>query len=348
MAIAAGLFLTSLVDFPLRIYANSLFFAFFLAGSAWLFEPPRDIPFSAGRSSRLLRFLPGAVVAASLFFSSILLYAEIRFENAVKFEKNFQWTEAEREYQQAVKADPFEERFLRAFGAFSEKRRVLSTDRQKRGFYRAEAIRLYEQAARQAPFAGGYPYLLGRLYESEERIPEATEAFRKAVKLEPGNALFVSEFGYFALKYLDGREAVPAFEKFQSISFKEGSRGKPCDILEAAGKKVTNYEDLKRMVSTTYQDRLCLGMALGRQGQWELARREFNSALETARQKEIYEAYAAYAREPVAGFYIAQGRPADALEVFRGSAAFHPGDPYVESKIRALEPAVPGTPRSEA
>ena len=184
-----------------------------------------------------------------------------------------------------------------------------------------------------------YYYWLARLYESENRIPEAASQLKKAVQLAPQNGFIVSEYGYFALKHLGAEEAVAAFEKFQKLPFKDGSRSHPCDILAAGAKSVTSYQDLKRMVSNGRPDHLCLGMALGRIGQWGPARDEFDWVLKADARQEPYEAYVAYARTPVVEFYLSKGHPAEALEIYRESLAFHPGDPFVESQIRELESA---------
>lgn len=339
LAIAAALFLTSQMDFPLRIYANSLFLAAFLAASGWLFEfPEKKKP---ATSPLFFRFAAGFVLLGALFFSSIQLYAQVCFEKGLKFEKNFQWDKAEQEYGNAIAAAPLHAPFSAAFGGFFERRSGLISNREKRTQFRKRALALYEQAVRHAPLTAQYRYFLALSYDAEGRIPEAESQFRKALKLQPANAFLVLEFGYFAFKYLDTQEGVAAFEKFQSMPFgHELNKSGPCTILDAAEQKINREEDLNRLVSNGKEDFLCLGYALGRKGQWESAENKFDQALKMASENEKYDSFVAYTRNPIVEFYRSHGRLSSVLNVYRQSFRVHPEDVYIQSEIEKLETAL--------
>lgn len=346
-ATASGFILTSLVDFPLRIYATGFFLAAFLALSSFLFERGTEadlqkkmLPAQSRDSVRVLakplRFFLLAVIFSVAFFSSIQLFAQKSFETAQTLEKQFKWDRAEAFYGKALSFMPLEGHYPGAFAGLIEKRMALSMQSASREKFRRQAIALYERAQRLEPFTARYDYSLARLYEAEGRIPEAAAAFQKAMVLEPLNSYFICEYGFFAARHLELREALQAFEKYQTLTFKEGTRGTPCEILNALAKRTQSYQDLRRAIPDTVEAHRCLGQVLAGSQQWELVKKEFDIAFEMAQHTMLsFEEFAA-SREPLAEFYVLNGRKAEALEIYRKSLEFYPGDVYAQGKIREL------------
>ncbi len=337
LAAAAALTFTSQADFPLRIFANSLMFAVFLAASALIFGSGEG---ETGPPSRPLRIPFRIAVAGVVFFSGILsgafAYAQVRFEKAEYFNQYLKWPQAEEEYKKALAANPMEPLYLGRLAWLFERRMAVSRDAEQIRNYRKQAIRLYEEAI---PHTRGIDYYdwLARLYESENRITEAQALLKKALQWAPRNGFILSEYGYFALRHLPPQEAVPVFEQCQSVLFKGTGKCDCSSIMKEAAPKIQRYEDLKRMIGTQPEDHACLGETLGRLGQWDLAKKELDEALEGAYQKNGYERFAIYTRNPILEFYRTQGRTAEMLEIYRRSLALQPGDAEVRQKILDLE-----------
>ena len=290
VALWTALFLVSQVDFPLRIYATSLFFAVFLALSANLFGAPNSKSEMSSRSrhlrgpfrSKLFQLGVFILIFLAVFFTARQLFAEIHFEKGQKFEKDFNWEKALGEYETAARLSPLHEEYYGALGSLYERRAAISFRLIQKRELQEKAIRAYQQAVHLQPYNASSHYLLARLYESKGDLNQAKSGFKEAITLESTNALYVSEYGYFALRHSMVEEAIGAFEKFKSIPFKENVKAHPHDILRKCYRLTQDYEELKRLITDNAEGHHSLGLVLAENGRWDLAKIEFDLAIREA------------------------------------------------------------------
>lgn len=348
LALAVSLILASQLDFALRIYAVTIFFVMFLALSSYLFQSSGQgsNDFSTSFSSRVSPSSPTVLrlaVFTLVFLAQVLtarhLLAEISFEGGTRDQHDFAWIRAEKEFEKAVHWVPYDVRYRKGLGELYQRRAGLSMNRKDRQTYRRRAIESLEGAIKLQPYASDFYYLLGFLYEEEGQIDRAKSAFGKAMDLEPVNALFISEFGFFAIRQGLKDEAIRAFERFLKIPYRnEGAFVNPCELIKQAYEITQDYNDLRRMVPDLWEVHRCLGVLLGEKGRWDLAKRELFLALKRAEQTAgtLGDYFESVIRKPIAQFFLAHGKNEEAVEIYKNAIDANPGDLLARQTIQEI------------
>jgi tetratricopeptide (TPR) repeat protein len=349
VATALSLILASLADFALRIYAISLFFAAFLALSSGLFETVNALRKDAPADLKKRRMpLAVPILRISIFLLVFIvnfvtarhLFAQIHFEKAVRFDKNFDWNLAEPEYLRAQSLAGHDIKYLTGLGVFYQKRSGLSFSGTNKIKYRSAAIQIYTRLGSLQPLNANHHYRLAFLFEEEKQIERAKEEFLTALHMEPRSALFLLEFGNFAIRHGMKTDALEAFEKYLKIpAMVEGAEVDPADLLKRIYRVTQNYDELKSVIHDNWYSHGCLGRILGENGRWELAAAELDLSLKQA--GEIMQADSAYfhaaARKPVADFYMAHGHYQDALKVYGKAFEANPKDAVAKQHYDSIQ-----------
>lgn len=340
-ALLISLILASQFDFPLRIYATSFFFTAFLALSSYLFNPPQERGYSRNTVLRvplhrwrgyLFRFFSALCIFVLGTFSARQLFAQIHFEKGQVFEKNFDWQNALGEYEKAIHLAPSYSDYYDALGSLARKKALLALRRADKNEFFDKAIEAYQEAARLYPYKAFYHYFLAELYERKGELKKAQSEFLKAVSLEPNNPLFISEYGYFAVRHSLTKEALWAFERYQAIPFKEGTRSYLIDIIRGCYRLTDDYSQLRRIVPNSPEGHFSLGQVLGEEGRWDLAKQEFDFAIELS---PVAGPSSSLPRT-IADFYLSKNRLREAWEVYRMLRARNPKDTEVRGKFQDL------------
>lgn len=324
-----SLILASLTDFALRIYAIGFFFAAFLALSAYLFETADPKEEKTGSAMPVMRITIFILVFAMNFLTAKHLFAQIHFEKAVRLEKDFKWNQAEQEYLKAESLIGYDIKYLNALGLLYQKRSGLSFRGGNKIRYRSAAIRILERLVKLQPLNPDNHYRLAFLYEEEKKLDQARQEFLTALDIEPRNALFLSEFGHFAIRQGMKDDAVQSFEKYLKVPEKvEGAEVDAADLLKRIYQVTQDYKELKRVLHDDWYSHGCLGRLLGENGRWEIATVELDLSLTHA--SEILKAEPGYLdaviRKPIADFYIAHGRHQDAVRIYKRALEVNPKD----------------------
>ncbi len=332
-----SLILASLTDFALRIYAIGFFFAAFLASSACIFEtanprreniPPDFLKRWMGPAIPVIRISIFVLVFVVNIFTARHLSAQIHFERGVRLDKDFNWNQAEQEYLRAESLTGHDIKYLNALGGLYQKRSGLSFSGTNKTNYRLAAMRIYERLIKLQPFNADNHYLLAFLFEEEKEIAQARQEFLKALDIEPRNALFLSQFGNFAIRHGMKKEAVESFEKYLKIpELVEGAEINVCDLLKRIYRVTQDYDELRKVMRDEWYSHGCLGRVLGDNGRWELAVAELDISLKQAGEvvKDLAYMHAAI-RKPVADFYMTHGHYQDALRIYRIALEENPKD----------------------
>ncbi len=351
MTAVASLFLVSQVDFPLRVYANSFFFAAVLALSSSLFGllPPhskseREMPVFF---QPLLRIGLPALLAVLTFFSAREYLAQTYYSKAIELDKNFEWSKALTEYERAVGLSPLRSEYYEGLGGLLQKKETLSFNRKEKKRWGERALWAYEEAVKRNPYQAFSHYRLALIYQNKGNPEEAKKQFKKAISLEPLNAAYVSEYGLFALKNKWKQQGLWAFEKYTQIPFKENARFTTIpELLEAVYPYTTEYLDLTRMIPNTADGHYQLGTFLGTKGRWESADQELEKAIKAAkRQGGPFSEYWTGTAKPVANFYFSQNRLDQAQKLYQEAVKKNPHDTESINQLQQIEqmkkPSVP-------
>ena len=324
VALGTALLLSSLVDFPLRIHANSIFFFTVLALSAHLMDVgrarPRPIaPFWA-------RTVCGVLVLAVGIMTARQLMAQLHVEKGEKLEEDFSWEKAEAEYVKAVSLAPFSAQSHKALGDLLQKRAAVSLNQKQKAGLRSRAIEAFERAVRAEPRGSGWShYILAHLYGEEGDAPKAFFHYEKAVAEEPKNALFISDYGFYALAQEDQATALRMFERFKGISFQENIEVDPCELLGKFSSLGSPYEDLRRVTPNDPRGHFCLGVVLGESGDWERAVLEFKVAQVRGQAKyKSPQAYISQVGDPIVKFYLSHQRTGEAKRLYEEFLTLEP------------------------
>lgn len=329
IALGVSLTLVSQVDFPLRIYATGILFATFLGLSAYLFEGPPPRFFKKGSW-----MIPWLLVFAANFVTARQLFAELHFNEGKKLEGSLSWKEAQGEYEKAVRLSPFFARYQEALGYLYEERAKITFDQNQRKGLLKKAIRAYEEASRLQPYRALTHYLLALLYEQEGESSLAQAEFLKAIALEPSNAVFVAEYGHFALRHSLVEEAIETFERVKNLPFHGEARADYNEILKLCFRFTQDYHQLQRLIPDQSDAHNSLAQLMGETGQWDHARKEFEISMGQAKQTS-QDWFEAVARD-AAKFYFSHSRFQEALEIYQELAARNPDDEEVKRKLEEI------------
>ena len=321
-ALWIGLVLVSQFDFPVRIYANGLFLASTLALSAYLFDSVRTRSVAQFTNQvlirrselRFFRSVSFVVVFAAAFLATQQLFAQIHFETGQILEKDFAWQKAQEEYERAVKASPHYAAYQEALATLCQKRASISLNQKQKKLFAGKAIEAYKKSIRANPYKSDSHYYLAFVYESERDLERAEAEFRKAIELEPTNALLVADYGYFALRNSMTKEAISAFEKLKGIPFQEGVKTNFCLIARECYRLTQDYKDLKRIIPDDSWGHNCLGTLLAENGRWDLAKLEFDLALRRATLENHQEDM----QKRISDFYLEHNHPYEVGEIQGG------------------------------
>ena len=216
---------------------------------------------------------------------------------------------------------------------------------QKKQF-RGEAVRLYQEAIRLQPRESIYHYRLASLYEKEGELERAQTEFQKAISNDPTNFIFVSEYGHFAARHSWTDEAINAFEKLKNFPDREVPLG---NILGECLRLTGDYEKLKRVVPDTPQAHYTFGTVLAEKGEMDLAKKEFNLAINERMINPKYDRNEFRAvLLSIAEIYASHNQIHDAADTCEQMIAMNPQDQEarkklqnLSEKIRILESAPP-------
>lgn len=333
LALWISLILVSQVDFPLRIYATGILFASFLGLSAYLFEPLRGGE-RERRDKKGFWIIPWLAVLISNLLTTRQLFADLHFNEGKRLEENLSWVKAHSEYEMAVRLTPLFSRYQEALGFLSERRAKVTFDPAQRKILLKKAIQAYQEASRLEPYRALTHYLLASLYEEEGEFLRAQAEFLKAAALEPTNAVFLAEYGHFALRHSLVDEAIEAFEKVKNLPFHGAARSDYGEILKLCYRFTQDYNQLRRVIPDDVFGHFSLAPFMAESGQWDHAREEFEAAMEKA--KETSEKWFEDTTRHVAEFYDSHSRFQEALEIYQEMAVRNPQNEEIKRKIEEL------------
>ena len=255
----------------------------------------------------------------------------------MELDKNFDWTDALLKYERALRPSPLSAEPYEALASFLQRKEALSFKREEKKKFHERALWAYEKAMERNPYRASLRYQLALLYEDEGKFGDAKKEFLKAVSLEPFNAVFLSEYGLFALKQGWREQAFAAFEKFKAIPYKEGSRlASLPELIQVCSQYLKDEKDLARIIPDTSEGHYQLGIFFGNQGRWDLADREFQTALRQGKKRQIFADYWSSTARPIALFYVSKEQWKQARELFEEAAAKNPGDSEAVKKLEEI------------
>lgn len=336
LALWVSLALVSQVDFPLRIYATGILFAAFLGLSAYLLEPrKRESAFYFPKKVRMISW--GFVFVANLV-TARQLFAEFHFDQAKRLDKSFAWSRAQGEYEKAARLAPFYGPYQEILGSLYERKASIVFDRNEKENLSRRALRAYQEASRLQPYRASLHYFLASLYEQKGESLRAQSEFLKTMALEPTNGLYLSDYGYFALRHSLAAEAIEAFEKLKNLSFRGEAKSDFNEIVRLCYRLTQDYAELRRVIPDDVQGHSDLARLLGEKSRWDLSKKEFGEAIEKAKKiSPDYKAYFENTGNRIADFYLSHRRLQEALEIYQEAAARIPGDPAVQKKLEELK-----------
>lgn len=342
-----SLFLACQFDFPLRIYATGLIAAVYLALSVFLYESKagdgtkqESLPLFGFLTRRTKVFKP-LIFILVLGFAVVVqrqLFAQIHYEKGVFFEKNFDWDRAVPEYETAMAMAPFFDEYYEGLGKLYQKRYALAFQNSQRSLFRQKAIGIFEQMTKIHPFWAESHYFLSKFYAEIGEYEKVHMHFEEAVRLDPQNALFVSDFGYFTLESGHVSRALELFENYQRISFKEKAQVEPLEtLINKFYQRTQNYEDLKRLISDRWSDHLSLGHVLGAKGHWNEAIEEINISIQQALREYDYQTFMKNVGYSIAEFYVKYRRFHEALAIYEEALRWNTSDEVSKDKIDRIK-----------
>lgn len=355
LVLGMGLLIMSQTDFPLRIYATSFLFAVYLALSAYLFDPHKKallepLPpvltvaqssFYSSKGALVLRLACFFLVFGANLLVTKQLLAQIHFERGFKLEKDLLWPAAEKEYAEAISFAPSYFEPHEALGRLYRRKAAMSLNREKRKEFSQRAIISFENAVKRQPYLAGSHYVLALLYAQSDSFENAREHFTASITFDPLNALFVYEYGHFALRHGDLEAAIQSFEKFHRISFREGINYDACQILREFYKQTQNYDDLRRVIADTWQDHNCLAYLLAENQRWDKARLEFDLAIKNATRIYDFKTYMTEVGRVVADFYASHNHFEEALAIYQEAVTRNPENLEYERAFQGLLEKIP-------
>lgn len=341
VAVWISFFISSQSDFPIRIFATSIFAAVFLALSARLFDSGNgDDILTQNRLSLADRriHLSGLIVCAFVLVISMLtagqLLGEVNYKQGAALEKDYQWDKAISSYNKAIAFSLRDEEYYRALADIYRKKMGLSFGSDLKKKWRKLSITAYDRAIKLNPFVATNYYYRGLLYEEDSDLGNAELQFKKSIQHDPTNSFFVLEYGYFALRHGRVKDAIDAFEKYKHFKFREGVS--LCDIMKKVSDFTINYDDLKRVVLDDWEGHRCLGLFLADAGDWGHAKMELDLCLKEAKSVFDYSAFWRNFAAPIAELYISHGNREDALSLYRESVRLNPSDKEARRRLEEL------------
>ncbi len=360
-AVVLSFFLAGQMDFPLWIYAIGLSFAAFLALSAYHFEMPEQhkkevLPAKHQPGIHVSENFVRSILCLTFLLMIVLtarqLFAQIHFEKGERLEKAFSWVEAEEAYAKAIQLAPLYHPYHAALGGLLQKKAALSFSSEQRERALTASRKAYQKASSLQPFAAPYHFLLAKSYGVKSEIEQAKQEFKKAVLLEPQNALFVSEFAVVAAQNAMLEETLWALERLKDIPFQEHLPISiyACQTIKTAHGMTKRYEQLLRITPDSWQGHYCLGASLAEDGRWDLARKEFDIATQQAKKELGEKPYFANLGRSIAGIYVKSNFLQEALKIYQEALAIHPENDHarlsiqeITQKLSAVKPAGPSS-----
>lgn len=291
--------LASQVDFPLRIYANALFFSTFLALSRYLFQPSLEKKAPGG--SAVMKWGLFISVFFMLFVSSRQLLAEISFQQAQLHDQNFRWNDALKNYERAARLAPSYGRYQQALGNLYLWKASFTFQKTDKLKFREKSVEAYQKAVRALPYDAEAHRILGLALEGLGSVEEAHAYLKKAAWLDPKNGFFLVEYGNFAVRHSRPEEAEMAFRKLLPLTYWGESPETVCSILTKFYKLTQDYLKVSSMTPDNDGAHLCLGYVLEETGRWNQAKIEFEQAIGMAALTS--PEYAKQLREHLRGIY---------------------------------------------
>jgi len=264
------------------------------------------------------------------------LFAEIYFTHAVQLEKNFDWQDAKKEYEHAISWAPLYDTYYEALGRLLRKKTTLTFNQVQKARYREDAIGIYKRITKLHPYWAGTYYLLAGLHKDVGDEDQYRKYLETAIRRDPKNARFISEYGYYLLDRGDVGRAVDSIEIFQGLHFKEGIETDPCKILRRFYPFTQNINDLKRVISDGWRDHYCLGTVLGEKGRWQTAQTQFAMALEKAKPDYDTDFYMKHIVKVTADYFIKFHRFDDALSIYEESLNLNPDHKETREQVKEI------------
>lgn len=334
LSLLAMLTLASLMDFPLRIYANGFYFAASLALAASLLEggqfSPRKTKIQGGWVKpyfMISAFLLGTLTTTQLF-------AEIHFQKGKVLEKDFEWENALEAYGKASRLAPFYGPYHEARAFLFQQKASLALKRGDKKKFRKEAIGHYLQAAEVFPYRAHTHYALALLFEKEKNFEAAKAQFLEAARLDPMNGFYLSEYARFALRHSLLEEAVGAYEKLKVLTFWGNAKENICGVLRRVAQETQEETVLRRITPNRVEGRLCLAQVFGEIGRWDLVSDELKIVFERAQWEKGIHVPSIY--HTISSFYLDHQRKEEGLAVFRRASEAFPEDAEIRKKAEEL------------
>jgi len=338
-----SLFLCSTFDFPLRIYANAIIMMILLGLYSAVAKPPVAIAGAKTRAETIwaiasrCRGIQIALIILLLLISVTQLKAELSYQNAIKHEVDFDWKQAIKGYEQALRWSPFGADYAEGLGGVLWKTMAISLSEQDRAKNRDEAIKAYERAVRNNRFRSRNYFALAQLYDASSREDDARKALANAIHYEPSNGKYISEAAYFALKYQNYERALVLFADYLSLGFKGIDSTDPCIVIRDLVAVVDDNARLREIMPNKFKLSHCFAENLAAKGDWDEAVKQYKKAVLEAKKHYGLERYfRAYARH-AADKLEAAGYGPIALSIYEKAASDNPHDKDLAKDLLVLK-----------
>jgi len=339
-----GLLITSLTDFPLRIYSNTLFFAVLLSLNGFLFKSASTISedvdawdLKMKKRGKIAAFLNFVILFAALLAAGRHLCAQMVYAQGVTLEGNYGLRQAAEKYIAAERLVPYCYEYAFSLGGVYRKMSALSFDKEERRTVREKGIRAYERALKLNPYSSEAHYYLALSLEESDLSEAAAAEFEKAIYFSPKKGFYPLEYGYFSLRHQMIERAANAFERFKGLKFREYPGGDCCEVIRKCSEQISDYELLKRIAADQFTAFYCLGAVMAEKGQWDAAQIEFEKYLDFGRSNYELSYYHDHFRAQIASLYVSKGRIRDALNLYEKDLQLNPDDSIAIAKITELK-----------
>ena len=270
--------IASQIDFPLRIFTNGLFFFTFLALSAHLFKS-RSPQKASSRSGSAFKWLLFISALSLIVVSSRQLLAEISFQKAQVDDQNFRWNDALENYERAVGLAPGYGRYQEALGNLCYRKASVTFQKTEKLKLRQKSVQAYERAVQTLPYDAEVHRVLGLALEEQGNIDEAKAHLKQAVRLDPQNGFFLSEYGNFAVRQSWVTEAQISFKKLLRLIYWGEASDNFCSIIRKFYELTRDYQEVLSIMPDDDRSHLCLAYILEEAGKWDEAKTEFERAI---------------------------------------------------------------------
>ena len=142
----------------------------------------------------------------------------------------------------------------------------------------------YEQAVDWAPWDAGVHFQTGKFYRRQEEFPRATEEFRTALRLKPGQPDYLYALAESLEAGGDLESALPHYERYMEVQYATPERyfqlGNLYMDKSRYAQAIACYEQLEQVVSDDFNTSMLLGRAYSGTGDYRKSLELFMRAYE--------------------------------------------------------------------